>query len=124
MLDNFQKVLVTGGAGFIGSHLAAVEAVVFLSFYEGFGLPPIEAVRCGPPAIVSNTSCFPEICGEAALMVEPQDIDQLATSVWQLISDDDLKRPLREKGLERAKIFSWQRCAGEHLKLYEELFKA
>ncbi|GAB4502303.1 MAG: glycosyltransferase family 1 protein [Anaerolineales bacterium] len=82
---------------------------VFPSLYEGFGLPPLEAMACGVPVITSNTTSLPEVVGDSALLVNPLDVDELALALQHLASDENLRCALREKGLERAKLFSWER---------------
>jgi len=93
-------------------------ALVFPSIYEGFGLPPLEAMACGTPVICSNAASLPEVVGEAGLLVEPTEIENLAAAVERLISSPDLRRDLSTRGLERAKEFSWERCARETLHVY------
>lgn len=97
------------------------DLFVFVSLYEGFGIPPLEAMQCGLPVIASNTSSIPEIVGDAARLVDPYDIEQISTELENLIFDDDLKDKLREKGLKRAELFSWQRTAQETLNIYEAI---
>lgn len=91
------------------------------AFYEGFGLPPLEAMACGTPTIVSNTSSLPEVVGDAALMVDPNDWEEMAVSLHRLLTDDDLYTELRQKGLQRASIFSWRRAAAETLDVYTQV---
>ena len=93
-------------------------ALVFPSIYEGFGLPPLEAMACGTPVICSNAASLPEVVGEAGLLVEPMEVESLAAAIERLISSPDLRRDLSTRGLERAKEFSWERCARETLHVY------
>ncbi|MGB8657586.1 MAG: glycosyltransferase family 1 protein [Candidatus Zixiibacteriota bacterium] len=88
------------------------------SFYEGFGLPPLEAMACGTPVVVSDTTSLPEVVGDAGIYVDPLDIEQIAASIDTVLSDSQLARTLRQRGLERAKLFSWERTAKETLELY------
>ena len=88
-------------------------ALTLLSLYEGFGLPLVEAMACGTPVLAANTSCLPEIVGEAGVLVEPLDTAQIAEQLERLISDEGLRASLRTRGLERAKLFSWERSAGQ-----------
>lgn len=99
------------------------EAIGFIypSLYEGFGLPPLEAMACGCPVIVSNVASLPEVCGDAALYVDPYNPEDIAEKMKLLLSDDKLREELRRKGLERAKMFSWEKCAKETLKVIEEV---
>ena len=84
---------------------------VFPSFFEGFGLPPIEAMACGCPVIVSNCSCLPEVCGDSASYCNPDDPADIARAMLTLARDPDEKDRLREKGLRHAMKFGWRRCA-------------
>ena len=97
------------------------SCLVFPSFYEGFGLPPLEAMACGCPAVVSGVASLPEVCGDAAYYVNPYDVESIAEGMYKVLTDEDLRRSLIEKGLERAKLFSWEKCAKEHLEVFEEV---
>lgn len=91
--------------------LAGAHALLFPSRYEGFGLPVLEALASGTPVIASTSSAIPEVAGEAALYMDPDDVDSCRTHMLQLLDDPVLQEALRQKGLQRAKQFSWQRCA-------------
>jgi glycosyltransferase involved in cell wall biosynthesis len=82
----------------------------YMSFYEGFGLPPLEAMQSGIPVITSNTSSFPEVVGDAGIMLDPHDVESLADAFMRVISDGNLRNEMITKGLEQAKKFSWDRC--------------
>ncbi len=99
--------------------LSGAAALVFPSLYEGFGLPVIEAMQCGTPVICSNTSSLPEVAGEAALLVDPLDVDVLARVMLRLAGDADLRRTLVERGYAQARKFSWQSCASSVLSTLE-----
>jgi glycosyltransferase involved in cell wall biosynthesis len=99
----------------------AARLLVHPSFYEGFGLPPLEAMTCGAPAIVSNVSALPEVVGDAALLVNPHDVDGLTVAMWRLLTDDDLRDSFVAKGLKRADMFSWTRAAEETLAVYRRV---
>ncbi|UXM85418.1 glycosyltransferase family 4 protein [Methanococcus aeolicus] len=100
----------------------AADLFVYPSIYEGFGLPPLEAMQCGTPVITSNTSSLPEVVGDAGIMVNPYDVDELANKMYEVLTNDGLREELSKKGIERAKLFSWKKCAEEHLKVYEEVY--
>lgn len=93
-------------------------AFVYPSLYEGFGLPPLEAMQCGVPVITSNTTSLPEVVGDAAITVDPSDGDALCDAILRILSDTQLRADLRRKGLARAQDFSWARCAGQTVELY------
>ena len=90
---------------------SGAELFVYPSLYEGFGLPPLEAMQCGTPVVTSNTSSLPEVVGDAAITVDPTSVDELASAIGQVLSDEGLRASLSEKGLARAKEFSWSRTA-------------
>jgi len=94
---------------------------VFPSFYEGFGLPPLEAMTCGCPVVVSNTSSLPEVCGNAVYYIDPYSVDSIAQGIYKVLIDGNLRKNLMQKGLERAKMFSWEKTANEVLKVFEEI---
>ncbi|MGP0129421.1 MAG: glycosyltransferase family 4 protein [cyanobacterium endosymbiont of Rhopalodia musculus] len=98
---------------------AQTEAFIYPSFYEGFGLPVLEAMTLGSPVITSNTSSLPEIAGDAALLINPNDFLELAEAILKVISDSQLRKELTKKGKERAKSFSWERTAQETFKAYQ-----
>jgi glycosyltransferase involved in cell wall biosynthesis len=98
----------------------AAELFVFPSLYEGFGLPVIEAMACGVPVVASNLSAIPEVAGEAALLVDPRDVEQLCDAMERLLRDRRLQGALRKRGLKRAQGFSWERAARETIAVYEE----
>ena len=97
------------------------EMFVFPSLYEGFGLPPLEAMACGTPVITSNVSSLPEIVEGAGIMINPLDIDELAQAIDNLLTDSALQRELCEKGIERAKAFTWRATAEKLLGLYQRV---
>ncbi|MBI4689733.1 MAG: glycosyltransferase family 4 protein [Nitrospirae bacterium] len=98
-------------------NLAALFA--FPSFYEGFGLPPLEAMACGCPIIVSNVSSLPEVCGDAAYYVNPYDVESIADGIYKLSTDETLRYNLINKGIDRAKFFSWEKSSRQHLEVFE-----
>ncbi|RRB04303.1 glycosyltransferase family 1 protein [Larkinella rosea] len=96
-------------------------AFVYPSLFEGFGLPPLEAMQCGLPVITSNVSSLPEVVGDAALQVSPTDADALAQAILTLVRSADLRSELTTKALRRAQLFSWERFTNEHIRLYQRL---
>ncbi len=94
---------------------------VYPSFYEGFGLPVLEAMSCGCPVITSGTSSLPEVAGEAAILVDPHDVNQLANAMQEALEDSALAQDMRERGLKRARLFTWERCAQETMAAYERV---
>jgi glycosyltransferase involved in cell wall biosynthesis len=97
----------------------AATAFVFPSLYEGFGMPPLEAMACGTPVIASNASCLPEIVGDAALQVDPYDIDALAAAMRRVLNDTDLQADMRAKGIVQAGKFSWLETAKRTHAVYQ-----
>jgi glycosyltransferase involved in cell wall biosynthesis len=93
-------------------------AFVFPSLYEGFGLPPLEAMQCGTPVIVSNTTSLPEVVGEAGLMVDPRDEEELCQAMLRIGREVGLRSELGRRGVDRAAKFSWEKCAEETVKVY------
>ncbi|MEM6751539.1 MAG: glycosyltransferase family 1 protein [Cyanobacteria bacterium P01_C01_bin.38] len=100
---------------------AKADAFVYPSHYEGFGLPVLEAMTLGTPVVTSNTSSLPEVAGDAALLINPNEPMQLAEAILRLISDSQLRQAFVDKGKERAKTFSWERTAIETLKAYRSI---
>ena len=100
---------------------AAATAFVFPSLYEGFGLPPLEALAVGTPVICSNTSSLPEVVGDAALTFDPTAEEEIAAALQHITGDAELRADLRERGLRRAAQFSWERAAREPLAVYLNL---
>lgn len=95
----------------------------FPSYYEGFGLPPLEAMVNGCPVVSSNATSLPEVCGDAVLYFDPKDVDGLVKAITSILTDPDLAQSLREKGYERVKQFTWERSAELHNALFERLLK-
>ncbi|MHB9112513.1 MAG: glycosyltransferase family 4 protein [Thermoleophilia bacterium] len=95
-------------------------AFVYPSLYEGFGLPPLEAMSSGTPVIVSRSSSLPEVVGDAGLYVDPLNADEMARAMEAAVGDPELARSLRKKGLERAKLFSWKKTAEMTLDILRE----
>jgi glycosyltransferase involved in cell wall biosynthesis len=100
----------------------AADLCVYPSFYEGFGLPPLEAMACGTPTITSNTSSISEVTGEAALLINPHDMYDLAEKMKTVLNSPDLRAKMSRDGLKQASKFTWERCAAETLAAYENLY--
>jgi glycosyltransferase involved in cell wall biosynthesis len=91
--------------------VAGAFALLYVSLFEGFGVPPVEAMQCGVPAITSNTSSMPEICGDAALLVNPLDADAIAAAIKMLATDTGLYGSLTAKGFQQSQKYSWAKSA-------------
>lgn len=134
--DSVQEALhrITGEFGvqnrlyFVGrvdkSQLCALyngaRGLVFPSLYEGFGLPALEAMQCGTPILTSNTTCMPEVVGEAGIYADPLDVDSIARGIQALLRDNRLCQILGWHGLERARMFTWERVANQTVEAFEE----
>jgi alpha-1,3-rhamnosyl/mannosyltransferase len=100
---------------------ASARMLIYPSLYEGFGLPPLEAMASGTPVITSNVSSLPEVVGDAGIQVDPYDVDALREAIRLLSEDDGRWEALRSAGLARAAQFSWERCARETLAVYRKV---
>src|SRR5215475_4975315 len=100
----------------------AARAFVYPSLFEGFGLPPLEAMACGTPVVTSDVSSMPEITGDAALLIDPNDEGALANALIEVVNNDRLRADLREKGIAQAKKFTWRDAAEKTLRLYQEAY--
>ena len=92
-------------------------AFAYLSVYEGFGLPPLEAMAAGTPVITGNLTSIPEVVGEAGIMVDPLNVDAIARGLRELVENQELRSRLGEAGVERAKQFTWDKAAAETLRV-------
>jgi glycosyltransferase involved in cell wall biosynthesis len=97
---------------------AAADLLVMPSNAEGFGLPVVEAMACGTPVVCSQAASLPEVAGDAAAYFDPEDVDDLAEVIEQLVYSSELRESLRAKGLRRAKQFTWQEFTRKHIELY------
>ncbi|MBD2121669.1 glycosyltransferase family 1 protein [Trichocoleus sp. FACHB-262] len=115
------RIIVTGYVA--DEDLAALYsgaiAFVYPSFYEGFGLPPLEAMQCGVPVITSNTSSLPEVVGDAGIMVSPTDADALCQSMLEIYNNPSLRETMSLSSIERSKQFSWEKCTQETINAYK-----
>ena len=93
---------------------------IYLSFYEGFGFPPLEAMACGIPVITSFSSSLSEVAGQAAITVDPYNINEISIAIRELIANNDLMKLLSKKGLERTNKFNWEYSARKYLEIFKE----
>lgn len=100
---------------------SAADLLVMPSHYEGFGLPVVEAMACGCPVVAANTSSLPEVVGDAGLLVDTSDADAMAEGMRRVLSDEDLRKQMREKGVVQASRFTWDTAAGQVLAIYRQL---
>ncbi len=99
------------------------ELFIFPSIYEGFGLPPLEAMSCGTPVICSNTSSLPEVVGDAAIKINPYETQEIFYALEKTLLDQNLRSMLREKGLKQATKFNWSKTATETIKVYAKILE-
>ena len=99
------------------------DIFAFPSFFEGFGIPPLEAMACGAPVITSNASSLPEVAGDAALLIDPHNTEAIAEALERLLDDEDLRKELQQKGYQQATTYTWTNSARKLLELYEHLHK-
>jgi len=102
-------------------YYSSAKLLAYPSLYEGFGLPPLEAMACGCPVVTSNTSSLPEVMGEAGIMVNPYDTDNLAQAMRQVLTDAKLRDDMIRKGLKQSKRFSWEETARQTMEVYEKV---
>lgn len=100
------------------------DVFVYPSSVETFGLPVLEAMACGTPEVASNRMSVPEVAGDAALIVNPDNIEEMAEAIYRVIMDESLRAKLIEKGYERVKQFSWEKAAKETLEVFEEVYNS
>jgi glycosyltransferase involved in cell wall biosynthesis len=99
----------------------AARCLVHPAFYEGFGLTPLEAMACGTPVVVSNVSSLPEVVGDAAILVDPKQDEEITVALWRVLTDPALCEEMRQKGLQRAAGFSWRRAAEQTMAVYRRV---
>lgn len=105
----------------LAHYYSSATLLAYPSLYEGFGLPPLEAMACGCPVVTSNTSSLPEVVGEAGIMVDPYDTDSLAQAMRRVLTDTRLRDDMVRKGLEQAKKFSWEDTARQTQEVYNKV---
>jgi glycosyltransferase involved in cell wall biosynthesis len=130
-VERFLSNEVGGGVpirwlGFVGdetlvSAYRSADLLVFIPFVEGFGLPPLEAMAMGVPVVASNVSSLPEVCGNAAILVPPNDVEAVAAAIGQVLTEPDMARRLVEAGRRHAKLFTWTKTAAETRAVYERM---
>ena len=98
------------------------DTFIYPSFYEGFGLPPLEAMNCGTPVIASNLTSIPEVVGDGGILINPYNILEISNAIGNLLGNEQLREELRYKALKRASEFSWQHTAENTLKVYESVY--
>jgi glycosyltransferase involved in cell wall biosynthesis len=121
-LDLGDRVRLTGFVSDeeLGGWYSAADLFAFPSYYEGFGLPTVEAMRCGTPVLASNTSSFPEVVGDAGVLISPRDEDLWAETMRELLLNPERLADMSQRGRARADSFSWTRTAEETYRVYQE----
>jgi glycosyltransferase involved in cell wall biosynthesis len=123
LAENIKRVKFTGyiDDNLLKQYIANAEALIFTSLYEGFGLPPLEAMACGCPVIASNVASIPEVCSDAVLYCNPYCVEDIAEKIQLLVNNTGLKTSLRAAGIERAKKFSWEKCADATISVIDDI---
>ncbi|KZB91136.1 hypothetical protein A2U94_12240 [Bacillus sp. VT 712] len=117
------KITFTGYVGDeeLKEWVKGAKALIFPSLYEGFGLPPLEAMACGTPVLTSHAASLPEVCEQAAIYFDPYDVEDIAGKIKETLQDEDKLQMLSKKGLEQAAKFTWEKSVEQHLKIIESL---
>ncbi|WP_103035918.1 glycosyltransferase family 4 protein [Castellaniella caeni] len=121
--DDVQVRQVSGDDAVLGVYYKNASLFVYPSLYEGFGIPPLEAMAFGCPVACSNTSSIPEVVGNAASLFDPYDVASIADVMMSVIDDSVLQEELRRNGAARIQLFSWRRCARETLQVYQRILQ-
>lgn len=103
---------------------SGATAFVYPSYYEGFGLPPLEAMSCKTPVITSNVTSIPEVTKDSSILIEPSDILNLSSSIFEIVENESLRLDIAEKGYKRSLQFSWRQTANKTLSAYSEIYKS
>jgi glycosyltransferase involved in cell wall biosynthesis len=116
------RIILTGYVpdGELAPLYSGAQVFAYMSLYEGFGLPPLEAMQCGTPVITSNTSSLPEVVGDAGIMLDPQDMDGLCQALVRMTTDHAFRDDLAQRALKRAALFSWERCVSDTIAAYKQ----
>ncbi|KUJ57285.1 glycosyltransferase family 4 protein [Chryseobacterium aquaticum] len=122
-LEFKDKIIITGRVPDedLASLYSHAHSFYYLSLYEGFGLPPLEAMQCGVATVTSNTSSLPEVVGDAGIMLQPNDVESLCETMLNLYKNEELRSFYAQRGLERSKMFSWEKSANEHIEIYKKI---
>jgi len=112
---------VSGDDALLSQYYKNAFFFVYPSLYEGFGIPPLEAMSYGCPVACSNTSSIPEVVGDAAIMFDPYSIESMQYSLEKLFLDSNIRDSLITRGFERIKKYSWKKCAGETIEIYRKV---
>ncbi len=105
----------------ITKYYNAADLFVYPSLYEGFGMPPLEAMACGTPVVTSNVTSLPEVVADSAITIDPQDIDAFVNAMYDVLTDEKLRETMIIKGLKRAQLFNWEKSAEKMRRVYEQL---
>jgi glycosyltransferase involved in cell wall biosynthesis len=132
VFQTVQRLAIADGVSFLGDVApgdlrplyCAATVLALPSLYEGFGLPPLEAMACGTPVVVSNAGALPEIVGDAGVIVQAQDVEEIAQGLGWVLGNERFRAILAERGLARAAAFSWDRAAQETMAVYERVAAA
>jgi glycosyltransferase involved in cell wall biosynthesis len=118
-----ERVIWLGGVPFedLPALYSGARLHLLLSLYEGFGFPPLEAMACGTPSLVSDRGSLPEIVGQAAWLANPEDIEDMAAQMHRLLEDEDLRQTLQQRGLAHVQGYTWAQAAQETLAVYHEV---
>ncbi|MFZ2499808.1 glycosyltransferase family 4 protein [Methanosarcina sp.] len=105
----------------ITKYYNAADLFVYPSLYEGFGMPPLEAMACGTPVVTSNVTSLPEVVADAAITIDPHEVNAFVEAMYNVLTDEKLRENMIDKGLKRAQLFNWERSAEEMHRVYKQL---